>query len=370
MNPVDTQEVACTPVYYKRRWVMMPLLHLPNGAVNESGRLSLYKVTPLDNQKLGELKIRDPERAWKKISASAKEQIDPRTLSNKTLKEICSRVDLPISWVTDRYIRNPRQIRKSIYRREKRKIESLSSKKFRKLRKELYKLNKKSAIIADILWWFNRLLGRAGSFVTVESLLRLRIEAVAPDEGKGLNWIDLRRIGHGACMPLPQYLWRALCKQINEDSPFVFSNKDGAPLLPAQVNRYLKRAAQQVGIKEEITSNSLRPPFRKKQAERCAKKHRVDALVKDYLELVGSKEWKQICKHIPCITTRRGRKSVHDPLVLLNAILHWQKTKCSIRKLPNWRAVHAQYRRWKASGIFDEILDFRKRKMNLNSATK
>ena len=126
---------------------------------------------------------------------------------------------------------------------------------------------------------------------TLESLLRLTVEDIAPAQDEESNWIRLQRPGALVVNILPQYLWQSLCKQINEDSPFVFSNKDGAPLLPAQVNRHIKEAAQRAGIKEIVTSNALRPLFDKKKAERTVVSPHNDESFTGHLEKVGAEEF-------------------------------------------------------------------------------
>ena len=167
MNQDIEKKESLTLVYYKRRWGWMSLRHVPESALDEPGRISLYKVTPLDDSlDLGRLKVRDSTKAWQRIQEAAEEHmIDPQALPIKTLKEVCDRMGIPIAWATDRWPRRRFRSGKVVNRREERKIESLTPKKFRAIVKELDKLNKKSGLIVKILWLFNKRLGKGGAFV-------------------------------------------------------------------------------------------------------------------------------------------------------------------------------------------------------------
>ncbi len=340
-------------VYYKHHWVRIPLLNTIKSNEAENSKISLGFTN---------LEKRDASKLWDKIFESAKEEIDPEVMPGSTLKEICYRVNLPIAWVTHRFVRTLNK-RQKFNRREDRKIEYISSKKFKKTITKLNKINKRSAIIIKILWWINRRIGKLGLFVTLESVLRLTIENIAPEGGYS-NWIHIMRSGSNNVDVLPKYLWISLNNQINQNSPFIFSNKDGAPLLPNQINRHLKIAAKKAGIDETITSNAIRPKFNKQKSIKIAKRHYVDAEVKCHLNEVKADQWKKLCNHIPQIQQKKGCKSKYNQHVVLNAVLYWQRTKCSIRDLPSWapywRAVHSQYRRWIKNGIWIQIVDFLK----------
>ena len=248
----------------------------------------------------------------------------------------------------------------------------LTSKEYRKIRKELFKLNEQVAVIVEIVWYLNQILGKGGDFVTLEEVVRLQVKDIDPDEPNRSNCITLFRSGtkcHMVVHYLPPRLWRAVCEQIEDDSVFVFSTRNGGPLLPVQVDACLKKAARIAGFKEAITSASLRPPFDKKRAEKSAKKYHHDASVKPYFEPVSIKEWKVICKRIPGILERKGRKATHNPLDLLNAMFYLLQTRRPIRKLPAhfppYGAVESQKRRWKKSGILDQIIALRNEEIEI-----
>lgn len=58
---------------------------------------------------------------------------------------------------------------------------------------------------------------------------------------------------------------------------------------------------------------------------------------------------------------QRGPKLTYSKRAMLNAIFYIGRTGCQWRYLPKeyptWTAVHSQFRRWKASGVFDCILE-------------
>jgi hypothetical protein len=372
MKDGDGQERCFGIAYWKRRWVFVPFFHVPDSAVTEDGELVRFKCTPLDRQIIEPLQQRET-KAREKNQALVKETIVPWLLAEKELKQLCRRNDLPLAWVTDRFLRNKRNVKKGANRREDRKIRSINSKEFRRIHKELTLLNEPTSLIIAILWYLNNSLGKGGAFVTLEEIVRLQVEDVSPEQANASNWVRLLRTGisgtHLIVHCLPSNLWKRLCRQINDNLAFVFSNRDGGPLLPVQVDTQLKKAAKLAGFKESITSASFRPQFDKEQVKRSEKRCRLDASVKPYLDPVNLEEWSAICEHIPAILGRKGRKSSHDPRDLLNAMLHLKRTSCPIRKLPEefppWRAVESQQRRWKKSKVLGEIIALRKSKSEI-----
>ncbi|KKM02340.1 hypothetical protein LCGC14_1785420 [marine sediment metagenome] len=349
--------------YWKKRWVSVPFFYLPDDAVTETGELARFKFIPQDKQKIEPIAKRE-NKALEKVPELVKETIVPWLLSDKKLKQLCRKNDLPLAWVTDRFPQRTIKKLKGVNRLENRKYPSLKSNEFRQIRKQLNKLYPQVGLIVSILWYLNNILGKGGSFVTLEEILRLQVQDISPESEASSNWINLNRPGQFVVHCLPTQLWKSLCRQINDNSMFVFSNKYGGPLLSTQIDGYIKKAAKKVGFKESVTSLFLRPQFNKKKVERVAKKYNIDASVKNYLEPISLEKWDVICKQIPKILERKGRKFTHDPFDILNAILYRLRTRCSIRKLPShfppWRAVDSQYRRWKKTGIFEEILNLLK----------
>ena len=361
----NVQKLYFGIAYWKKRWVWVPFFYRPDDFMTESDKLARLKFISRDWQKNDPLAKRE-NKALVKISNVANETIVPWLWSEKDLKQLCNENDLPLAWVTDRYPWKIHQVNEGINRRVNRKSRSVSPKEYRLIRKELIKFNKQAAIVIGILWYLNNSLGKGGGFVTLEEVVRMQVHDISPDQPDSFHCISLFRSGarsHLVGHSLPPRLWKSLCRQINDISPFVFSTRYGGPLNSVQIDTYLKKAAKNAGINDPITSASLRPQFDKK-IERIAKKYRRDASVKSYLEPVEVEEWKAIQGNVADIYQRRGRKSAHDPLNVLNAVLYHLKTRCPIRKLPQHfprgDAVHSQYRRWKKNGILDAILSFRK----------
>ena len=362
------RELYFVMAYWKKRWVSVPFFHLPDGAITKTGELARVKFTPLDGQEIEPLPKRE-NKALEKNAEVVQETIVPWLWPEKDLKKLCRENDIPLGWVTDRFPRKKRSTRTEVSRREARKIPSLTPREYRKIRKELFKLSEPIAVAVEIVWFFNQILGKEGDFVTLEEVLRLQVQDVDPESPDGFGCIRLFRSGmqcHMIVHYLPPRLWKALGRQINDHSVFIFSTRNRGPLLPVQVDTCLKKAAKRAGFKEPITSASLRLPFDKKKVEKVAKKYQYDASIKPYLEPVNTEEWEAICARIPRIVERRGRKASHDSLDLLNAILYLFQKRCPIRKLPvnfpPWRAVESQKRRWQNAGILDEIIALRKAK--------
>jgi hypothetical protein len=359
MIEMDDVEIPIVLAYWhkKRRWVAVPLFHIPQDAIAENGDLIRIRVTPLDGQEIRSI----PTRKRNFVKA-VNECIVPSQWSQKDLKQLCVRNDISFFWLTGKSSTKSSRGRRNAIRREYRKIKPLTPKQFRKrFLRELKKISKQTALIAQILWFFNKVLGKGGTFVTLEEILRLKIEDVAPDPD---NWIRLMRTGTYAQLvhfTLPQYFWKSLCDQIDEDSIFVFSNRDGGPLLPGQIERHFRKAGKQSGIKETVTSLSLRPLFNKKGV-RITPALLEDAPHKDYSE-ISTQEWDLIVVKIPFLINKRGCKSKYHPRDLFNGILYHLGIKCPFRKLPDhfppWQAVDSQYRRWKKRGIIEQVFDLR-----------
>ncbi len=254
MEPETGCEICFGIAYWEKRWVAVPFFHVPEDAINESGDLMRFKVTPLEGHII-ESPPRRENRALETMVVS--ESIVPRLWSEKALKQLCKRNDLPLAWVTDGFPRKKCRTSGDANRREDRKIKSLTPKEFRSIRRELDKLNKQAALIINILWFLNQSLGKGGGFVTLAEVVRLKADDISPENNDGSNWIQLIRTRgdrtHMVVHCLPPRLWKSLCSQIDETSPFVFSSRDEGPFLPGQIDSYLKRAAEKAGIKGTIT---------------------------------------------------------------------------------------------------------------------
>jgi len=243
------------------------------------------------------------------------------------------------------------------HRNKKRKYRSLSGSTFRLFLKHLKNIHKASAVVAEILWFLNKSIHQIGNFITLEEILRLQVQNIALVQEKS-KWICLYRLcskhSHSTITVhyLPDYLWKRLCQLINSDSPFVFSNRNGGPILSVQIDKLFKKAGKSAGITKSVTSLSLRPSCGRISSE---EKH---------LQEVSPAEWRQLCHKFPSPVEKRGRKSKYCPRTMLNGILYHLRTGCPFRKLPldypPGLSIDSQYRRWKRNGIFDDLLRERK----------
>jgi len=186
--------------YYKGKWVGILLFFIPDSAQEfHSAR------TPNLEESAG-------SKARESISGSIKEFIVPCVMPKKELKELCKRNGIPLSWVTDKFPKKTRK-NKGIRRREKRKCRPLTPDEFRRFLQHLNRLDKTSGLVAKILWFLNRQLKQVGDFVTLEELLRLRIEEIAPKNDLEPYWIELRRSGFNGCSMIVHFLPKYLCRK-------------------------------------------------------------------------------------------------------------------------------------------------------------
>jgi hypothetical protein len=342
-----------TIAYFESRWVTVPFFF-------ESERArDLQPKKDLDA-----LEVRSNDCALDASVDSISESIVPWLMPPKKLKELCKRNDIPLYWVIG--ISTTRKSFTKGLRSTNRKCSSLMPADYRKFIKNLSKIDKRSALIAKILWFLNRQFAAHGNFVTLEEILRLKIEDVSPAIAPATPWIRLHRKGINCSslvvFSLPEYLWHRLDALIDGDSWYVFSNKWRGPLLPVHIDRYFQQARKAAGLDEVVTSLSLRPPFNSTTEQECVKQKG-----EPYLHEVTPAEWKLFCKYLPFLVERKGCKSAHDPRKVLNAILYHLRERCPLRRLPtrfpSWTAVDSQLRRWRKKGVIDEIINFRKSMM-------
>ena len=345
----------------------MPLLHIPECAITNEGDLVFYRFIPLDNPPIIDpLPVRI-SKALKNYPPLAARTIVPNLWPKTALERLCKVYDIPLFWVTGHCSSIKNAATANATRRKMRKNRSLTSKEFRRLRKALKKIDEQSALIISILWFLNTRLEAGGGFITLEEVLRLKVWDISQRDECRPPTISLTRHQgrrtHLVSHFLPPALWRPLYRQVKEKREFVFSKVDNEPLFPGQVDSCIIKAAKNAGFQERITSIYFRPQFNKAGAERA---RRCGAFDNVNLDPLSAQEWVALCNHCPKILPRKGRKPMHDPRELLNAIFHKLKTGCSLRKLsdsfPPWKAVDSQYRRWKNTGLFREILKYRKHK--------
>lgn len=330
-----------TFAYHRGRWVRVPMLPGPSDIIEDN------QNQKEDAQKANTAVGRCCKEAYAKIDSLAEEYIDPETISEKDLTDLCAQNDLPIGWITDRF---PKKIRQEVCEKRldkrKRKFSSLGSAGYKLFIRELRSICKKSAVIAEIMWFLNSTLS-ADNYITVEELVRLRLNNVSPEDGIYsmimLSRSSLQR-GHLLGYELPEYIWNPLCELIRSDSLYIFSNKNGGPLLPENIQKNFIIAGKMAGLKEPVSSLSLRPtkpsPFRE----------------------ITLDEWDMLIKRVPNLISRRGTPSQYDRRNILNAILYHLLTGTPMRNLPfslPFRAIDSQYRRWLKNGVIDAVLKVR-----------
>lgn len=365
-NVSQQNEIRCAPAYFKHRWVWIPLPHAPEEAFGANSKLYSFKFSPIDkNEPIEALERRNCNEALQSICAFIREKIDPELLSDRALKDLCKSNNIPLGYVTDRFPQS--KLRASLdsttNHGTKRARRSLKPASFRRFLTKLKSINKRSALIAQILWYLNRNLGRVGIFITLEELLRLSVNDIALEDSE--QWICLQRVDlriklrHRTMHPLPTYLWKALRRQIHRQSWLVFSNRNGGPLLPSHINAHFAQAGKKAGIQGKISSLSLRRSVKIKAVKK------TNTSPKKKLQEVSLEEWELICHRVPSIQERRGRKQKYAPRDILNGILYHLREGCPIRELPpqypSWKAVDSQYRRWKKKGVFQRILASRQK---------
>lgn len=349
-------EMSFTFVHYKKEWYYVPLCHVPSEA-HDGEFLHTYKFKILDeNVEIEKPKTRDTSHAYVMIERKTKACLLPWNLKEEEVKIISVQNNIPLNWLIDQ--RLPAYKSHKTRKSQQRKCKTLSKLQFSKFIKELKFIDKRVAVIIEILWFLNMQLKKAEEFVTLEQVLRLKLTDVPLEDWE--RSISLERNGKGVTHLiqhiLPDHLWDDLLSLMNLDSLYVFSDKNYIPLSPAQVQQYLTKAAKKVGFDFHVSSLSFRPDFKQVKINR-------DAVHKSQPKYYVTPDlWDKLCKKIPRIMDRRGPKSAHTPRMMLNAILHWRLGKCTLRKwpkeFPNSSAVETQYRRWVDNGIFNEVLLF------------
>lgn len=340
---MNKTEVKFIFAYFKGRWVRLALLPKTH---NESE----YTIEPNQevDQSLKPSSGRNCKEAYEYIISNAKEMIFPERLSDKDLKELCYRNDIPLNWVTNRFVNGIKESsggRKQQFK-TKRKCPPISSKDYNIFIDELNKINKTAGLIAEILYFINKSFG-GYTYITLEEILRLKTSGVDFDDkfSKCISTLRLTsKESHLVSHYLPDKLWDELKNQIRPDSIYIFSNKNRGPLLAGDIDRLFKKAGKNAGIKEAISSLSLRPV--------CIS-YLIDPLSSNFEE-ISVEEWDGLCRTIPTLVMRRGRHSKHDPRDIMNMILHRLKEKKLVRDFPAY--VDSQYRRWKKTGVFDAVI--------------
>lgn len=196
--------------YWKKRWLGVPLLLELYKNVEEDGTMPKYKLIPLDGSTIEPSPRRECLFSQKVQIA---EVINPTAWNDKDLKALCCLNDIPTEWVTNRFPREVYNRQNEPHRQKTRSRRVLINDEYRKVQKELIQLNSQAALVARILWFFNRSIGRGGGFITLEELLRLRVTDVSLGPPYDSGTITVHRDSYGSHMAahfLPPQLWNEL----------------------------------------------------------------------------------------------------------------------------------------------------------------
>lgn len=340
---------CCMVAVYKKRWVYVPVFYIPHGLIAEN----LDRMYP---HSLQTMLLKYP---------FIKETILPDRIPKRDLNRICEVYHIPLPWVTG-------QCRRNFVRGKNRRSQldnnfPIDKPTFTIFLRQLKKVSKKSSVIAELLWHLNKNIPKLcpGLFVTLEDILRLRITDI-PERLQEheppliLIQLSLQPVGH----TIPKPLWRKLVRQIqrNANSPFLFPSKYGTPIFPTQIEKHFHTACEKAGIKRIISPLSFRFISSTKKTIQRHRTKKIKATNDQNFKEVSPKKWNHLCKVIPYLINKEGRKSKHNPRVLLNAILYHLRSKTPLRSLPksfpHWQAVHSQYRRWQKKGLISKILKF------------
>jgi hypothetical protein len=348
-------------VYFRRQW---KYLSLPYAPVCHEGADSA-----------DELKA--------KAMAEA-EVIDPTNLLLADLKKLCFKNNVPLGWATS-VGDNKKSAHTPVYIQDRsRKTHYLTAKEARLLFKKLRPISAQSELIARILLFLNGSMEQSGSYITLESLLRIKKDDVLQEEVAGVKNVCLQLVvpGKGTPAYVVHYLPKALLKRVlllvrqKPTSPFLFSNSNGRPLQAKQVTDDIKAAGKEAGLGSNIFSLSLRPTFNVKRSKKIAKRNELRDVPSDFLRPVSEEEYNAACVLVLNEHGKKRRTPTYRSIDVINAILYCLSAGKTLKKLPASyppaSAVESQYRRWKRSGIFRKLMKalFAHRGMNSTQIAK
>jgi hypothetical protein len=142
----------------------------------------------LEGEPLAKSNKRDGAYAIDKKWELVNECLVPSCMSDEELeelKETCKINDIPFGWVVGNLNRKVPKTRRTIMRRlaaKERKNRPLNIEEFRLIRKELRKISPQSALVCEILWFVNEKFKNSGAYITLEEVVRLKVEAVDPED--------------------------------------------------------------------------------------------------------------------------------------------------------------------------------------------
>lgn len=337
---IDIETTHYQIAYYKGRWVKIPLPPKELGYEDFAKNQTLFLPFPRKDYTL----------AYNNMASSATEIILPEQLSQADLKELRKNTNIFLRDITNQYKKyTPKKTdTQRLSSRLTRKYKSLTDDECKIFIKHLKRIDPKCAVIAQILWHVNSQLKEESEFITCEQILRLTLQDVDLSDDIFTCITLMRSASWGDSLmscELPWEIRKALSQLMYPDRWYIFSNKKGGPLLPHNIDRIFKKASRQVGLKEVVTSLSLRPQLK---------------LAEHNFNDISIEEWRVLCAKIPGLQPKRGKPPKYDHRDSFNGILYQKRTKTSFRNLPSnyprGISLHSQYRRWKENGVFDAVL--------------
>lgn len=347
--PIAYEDSVTMIAHFKNHWFHVPLNYVPLGYI-ENGFIPQFKFTFLEGEmSLEPQRKRCVKKAYEVIESMNHGLLPIEKLSRAELKTLSIQNNIPLTWLINQASKT---ITTHNSRTGRRKTKELTSFQYSKLSSQLKIMDKRVSVIIGILWFLNGVLKKANDCITLEEVLRLKLDDVACEEWD--TSISLQRNGrtstHIISYLLPDELWYQLLELLNENSLYVFSGKNYIPLTPHQVLHCIRKAAKQVGFNFPVSSLSFRPNLHR---------YKRSDVKKTLINSISSSQWDMLCREIPEITKRRGVKSKYSPKLVLEAMLSWRLKRCSLRKWPfsiPSSIVESQHRRWLENGIFNKII--------------
>jgi transposase len=348
--------------YHKGQWVKVPLPYLPIKEVKDQ-----TLPNSASSQNYGP--------AYNHLIPNTTETISSKQLSQTELEEVCKNNNIPCGWATNQYKKhNSKKAQKQHPSKRENAYTSLTNADYAIFIKKLKRINKVDAAIAQILWHLNGKLAMDNDFINREEILRISPQDIDLSDEMFTTITLIRsdsRNDHLISYELPWSIRKSLCQLIKNGHWYVFSNKNGGPLLSQNIARSFEEAGKQAGLKKSVTPLSLRPCLSASQKE----------LVGYNLNEISIEEW-EFCIEALDSKSKIGCPSKNDSRAVLNSIFYQLRTETSWRSLPKsylpakdipFQAIHSQYRRWKKNGFLSAILKTRQQygytRRDLNSAT-
>jgi transposase len=122
----------------------------------------------------------------------------------------------------------------------------------------------------------------------------------------------------------------------------------------------ITRALKAMGFRRERKRKAASAPTQQ-TAPRYRDVHRREPTGSTYPSSLTDREWEVLEPLLAKVKDPRGRKPVHSPKAILNAIFYAARTGCQWRQLPKdfpvWTAVWSVFRRLRDSGTLERLYE-------------